>query len=76
MRRNKLESVVEPEWAKVSQAAWIFGLSRTGVFKLAARGAIRTKYVVQPGNHRGVRLVELASLRTYIESFSAEAPIK
>jgi hypothetical protein len=45
-----------------------------GCLYVLAEGKIKTRYVVQPGNNRGIRLVELASLRAYIESFPAEAP--
>jgi hypothetical protein len=72
--KKKLESAFEPVYVKVSTAAFMFGLSRTRLFKLLAEGKIKTRYVVQPGNNRGIRLVELASLRAYIESFPAEAP--
>jgi len=48
----------------------MYGLSRTRLFALIAEDKIKSKYVIQPGKKRGIRLILEESLRNYIESFS------
>ena len=50
-------------------AAHRTGLSRTRLFQLIAEGKIKSKYITKPGNQRGFRLIETASLLDYINSF-------
>jgi hypothetical protein len=48
----------------------MYGLSRTRLFALMAQDKIKSKYVIQPGKKRGIRLILDQSLRDYLESFS------
>lgn len=51
-----------PEYARVAEAMTRFGLSRTGIYRLAGRGHIR---LVKLG---GRTLVDLSSVRAYLAS--------
>jgi hypothetical protein len=66
----KLE--LEPRYLRVSQASYCYGISRTRLFALIAEGKVKSRYLVQPGNSRGIRLIEEKSLREYVESFDSE----
>jgi hypothetical protein len=43
------------------------GLTRSHLYILADQGLIKTKALVKPGATRGIRLVNLPSVRAYIE---------
>jgi hypothetical protein len=66
----KLE--LEPVYLRISQASYVYGISRTRLFALIAEGKIKSRYLIQPGNSRGIRLLEEKSLRQYVESFDSE----
>ena len=57
-------------YLRISDASLMYGLSRTRLFALIAEDKIKSKYVIQPGKKRGIRLILEESLRNYIESFS------
>jgi hypothetical protein len=59
----------QPEFGSVRTASAIFGLSRTELFDLIARNRIRSLlYKKDPLQPRGVRLIDLVSLREYMRS--------
>jgi hypothetical protein len=66
------------KWFRVSEAAYIYSLSRTRLFLVfdSAGGPVETKLVIQPGNTRGIRLVNKASLEAYLEGFDSEGRVK
>jgi len=49
-----------------------FGITRGTAYKLAKEGKILTVSLRQPGCTRGVRLVSVASVRTYIHRLWAD----
>ena len=49
------------------------GLSRSHLYRLIAKGVIKSANVRQPGQLRGIRLVWLPSVLSYLERF-AEGP--
>ena len=56
------------EWAKVHVAAKRFSISRSGLYELMSAGKIKTRCLRKAGNTRGLRLINVESLRSYIES--------
>lgn len=67
---NKV-TILQPEFATVRAAASVFGLSRTELWRLMDTDSIEwVHYKANPAAKKGVRLINLASLRTYIQSFS------
>ena len=66
--------VLKPVWLRVSDAAFRFGISRTRLFQLIAEGAIESRYLIQPGKKRGIRLIREASLKAYVEGVSDQRP--
>jgi hypothetical protein len=58
-------------WLRISKATAESGLSRSGLFKIldSVGGPIRTKYLLQPGKQRGIRLIDEQSLFEYLERF-------
>jgi len=70
--RTATELELEPRYLRISQASYVSGISRTRLFALIAEGEIKSRYLVQPGNKRGIRLVDAQSLERYIESFDSE----
>jgi hypothetical protein len=64
-------ATLQPEFATVRTATGVFGLSRTELWRLMDQNAIKwIHYKANPAAAKGVRLVDLASLRAYIQSFS------
>jgi hypothetical protein len=64
--------VLQPEYAKVQVACMLFGIPRTAMFALI-RGdnpKVNSIHFRKPGAKKGVRLVQLSSLRAYIETFA------
>ena len=49
------------------------GLSRAKLYELTAAGRIRSISLREPGQVKGVRLFELASVLSYLESFETTA---
>jgi hypothetical protein len=58
-----------PVWAKVSVAAFRYGIGRTKLFELITAGKIKSRFLAAKGNERGIRLINLQSLEDYINSF-------
>ena len=61
---------LNPEYIRISKIPLVFGLSRSLVFLLIARGVLESVLIKQPNASRGIRLVSTASLRRYIASFA------
>ncbi len=60
---------MKPAWLRIPVASRISGLSRTHLFNAIAREEIRSVHVKQPGNEKGIRLINFDSLLAYVESF-------
>ena len=58
---------VEPEWVRPGVAADRFGLSRPYLYHLMSEGVVRYRSLKRPGASRGPRIVNVASLRDFIE---------
>jgi hypothetical protein len=64
-----LTKELEPEFIRIADCARVFWLSRRYIFKLIAQGRVVTKLIKEKGKPRGVRLIEVKSLRNFINSF-------
>jgi hypothetical protein len=63
------EHSIQPEYATIRGTSALFGLSRTELFDLIATKKIVSVHAVKPTSKRkGLRLVELASVRRYLQS--------
>ena len=66
---RELPPHLPPEFAHVRTTSAIFGLSRTELFDLIAKGKIRSiHYKKNPASKKGIRLVDLSSVREYLRS--------
>ena len=64
---------VEPEFVDVDNGVRFSGLGKTRFYEDMMEGKFRSILIRKPGAARGRRLVHLASLRAYLNSFSVEA---
>lgn len=61
-------------WARLpKKGTTLEGLSRAYLYKLIGAGRVRSLSLAEPGAARGVRLIDLASLREYLAKAAAEA---
>jgi hypothetical protein len=58
----------EPEYERVPAISRRFGVSRPFIFE-SFRNGVRSLHVKKPGATKGIRLVHVASMRQYLESF-------
>jgi hypothetical protein len=65
---------LDAEWLKVNDINRVFGLSRPRIFKAIALGQLDSVHLRETGKTKGIRLVSVASIRAYIESF--REPVK
>ena len=56
-----------PVWLRIPAASRISGLSRTFLFEQITLGTIQSKHIKRPGKSRGIRLINYASLMSFIE---------
>ena len=66
----KAIGVVQPEWLRVNDAVLVFGLSRPHLFKAIVQDRVKSVHIKNPGAKKGIRLIEIQSLRNYINTFS------
>lgn len=57
-----------PEFAKHQTATALFGISRSALYSLAGEGRIKSVNLRKPGNIRGARLFDCASIRAFLNS--------
>lgn len=57
-----------PEFADHKTARILFGLSRSFLYQLAERKAIRSVSIRKPGAIKGRRLFDCASIRRFLEA--------
>jgi hypothetical protein len=62
-----------PEFANHQTATALFGFSRSSLYNLASAGSIRSVNIRKPGNIKGKRLFDCASIRAYLNSASVNA---
>jgi hypothetical protein len=62
-----------PEFARHQTATALFGLGRSSLYALAGEGRIKSVNLRKPGNIRGARLFDCASIRAYLNSASVNA---
>jgi hypothetical protein len=62
------EAAAEPEFASIPNARLLLGLSRSTLYELEAEREIRFIRVRKRGNMRGRVLVDLASVRKFLNS--------
>ena len=56
------------EYIRPGDVRRCFGIGRSQIYNLIAAGCVRSKNVKFPGKRRGMRLIEVASLRELIEN--------
>jgi hypothetical protein len=65
----ELKEPTLPEYATIRGTSALFGLSRTELFDLIAKNKITSVHPIKETSKRkGIRLVELASVRRYLRS--------
>ena len=62
--------ILQPEYAPVKNCVVLFGLPRSELWRLMDEGLITWYHYRRPGAEKGLRLIELASLRKYIRTFA------
>jgi hypothetical protein len=60
---------LNPEWLRISRIPPLYGLSRSHIWLKIQDRTLESIHVKAPGATRGVRLVSVASLRKYLNSF-------
>jgi hypothetical protein len=76
MARSELNSILikdallQPEYGTIRTTSALFGISRTVIFRLLAEGQISAIHYKQAGTCKGVRLVNLQSVRDHLQSFA------
>jgi hypothetical protein len=66
----KIAGVLQPEWLRVNDAVVLFGLSRPHLFKAILLEKVKSVHVKRPGAKKGIRLIEVQSLRDYVRTFA------
>ena len=56
------------EWVRLPGAVKMSGIGRAKMYDLIGRHEIKSACLKQPGQERGTRLINVASLREFIES--------
>jgi|HubBroStandDraft_6_1064221.scaffolds.fasta_scaffold780432_3 hypothetical protein len=59
---------VTPEYARIPAICRMFGVSRPFVFDAFHKG-LKSLHIKRPGASKGIRLVNVVSMREYLESF-------
>jgi hypothetical protein len=66
--------MLQPEYAPPRVVTQVFGLSRTELFRLIAQKKIVSiHYKTKPTARKGVRLIDLNSVRTFLKGFVEQA---
>jgi hypothetical protein len=71
MRPTDLSFNPIPEWIRPGDARPVFGFSRAQIYNLIRDGKLRSVCVRQPNKAFGMRLINVQSIRDYIEKQSA-----
>ncbi len=61
-------TVLEPEYIRPAQVREKFNIGRSQVYELIAQGKIKSHVLRKKGNTKGMRLISVESLRSYIEA--------
>jgi len=61
---------VRPEYIRTTDMKYHFGIVRSAAYELLAEKKIRSVVIKKRGNSRGIRLIEYASVVTYLQSLS------
>lgn len=70
---QKVAELENEQWMRMPRPGTRFyGLCRTTLDQLCMRGTIRSAVVKKPGAVRGIRLLYLPSLETYLNTLSEE----
>jgi hypothetical protein len=62
---------IQPVWLRVPGASRVSALSRQQIFEGIATGKILSKHLKRPGAQKGVRLINYASLMSYVDSLES-----
>jgi hypothetical protein len=56
------------EWCRIPVAVQLFGIPRSRLFELIRDRSIRSASLTHPGKRRGLRLLHIPSILSYIEA--------
>jgi hypothetical protein len=70
IRGLKIAGSIQPEWLRVNDAVTVFGLSRPHLFKAIFLDKVKSVHVKRSGAKKGIRLIEVESLRNYLKTFA------
>ncbi len=73
IRGLKFAAAFLVEWLRVNDTVRAFGLSRPFLFQLMATDQIESVHIKRPGAKKGIRLINVESVRAYIRSFEEVA---
>jgi hypothetical protein len=76
MNITTTEVAAEPEFATLPNTQRLMGVSRTRLYGLEAEGIVRFIRIRKPGNIRGRVLVDLGSVRRYLNECAGAAKEK
>jgi hypothetical protein len=65
------DAAMQPEYATIRTTSALFGLSRTVLYKLMAKGQISYIHYKQLGTSKGLRLIALQSVRDHLQTFAS-----
>jgi hypothetical protein len=70
-RQLRKADKLEPEYLKIEDCFYAFGVSRGFLFPLLLSNPpqIKSVHIKQPGRSRGIRLVNVQSLREYLARY-------
>jgi len=66
------DALAQPEFATVRTTSANFGLSRTVLYRLMLEGQISWVHFKQAGARKGIRLINLQSLRNHLQTMATE----
>jgi hypothetical protein len=61
---------LQPEYATIRITTALFGIPRTELFRLIAEDKICSIHYRKKGARKGIRLIRLDSLRSYLSTFA------
>lgn len=63
---------VKPEYIRTTDMKFHFGIVRSAVYELLAEKKIRSVVIKKRGNSRGIRLIDYASVVSYLSSLDED----
>jgi len=67
-----MNNPVKPEYIRTTDMKYHFGIVRSATYELIAEKKIQSVVIKKRGNTRGIRLIEYASVVSYLNSLNLE----